>query len=317
MSSICWVRAQMQKNAKPPPGRSNDAIMLVLQTASHRLGSASPRLVAVAIVLAAACAECRAEGAAARLKSAIVPSPAAPQSKQTAGRAAEQFPASREGIRVVFRSYETAAISAEINARITHLPKREGDRFKRGELLVGFDCRKIVAELDAVQAAMKAKRAEYETQIQLIRYNATGTLAVAQAKHELEKVEADVRGIEAKRSGCTIEAPFDGRVVEKIAQTHEIAQPNQSLLRIINEAKMELVLMVPSAWLPRISLGQSFRIKVDENGEIHEARIVQSTGLIDPVSQSARLIGELVTAAPTIVPGMSGTALFANNGAGR
>ena len=126
----------------------------------------------------------------------------------------------------------------------------------------------------------------------------------------MEKAAADVSGLEARRASCTILAPFDGRVTEKAAQVHEIAQPNQALIRIINESKLELVLMVPSSWLARVAEGSLFFVKLDETGETHEARIVQSTGLIDPVSQSARLIAEIVKSASTVLPGMSGTAVF-------
>jgi membrane fusion protein, multidrug efflux system len=216
-------------------------------------------------------------------------------------------------IRVVVRSYETAALSAEINARITLLPQREGDRFKKGDIIVEFDCRKIIAEHDGAVASLKGHQSVYENQQQLLRYKAAGSLAVNQALHELEKAKAEVRGLEAKRSGCQITAPFNGRVTEKSAQVHEIAQPNQPILKIINEGKMELVMMVPSNLLSKVADGTRFRVKLDENGDLHEARIVQSTGLIDPVSQSARMIAELVNAPSNVIPGMSGTAMFANH----
>jgi membrane fusion protein, multidrug efflux system len=213
-------------------------------------------------------------------------------------------------IRVVVRSYETAAIGAEVNARITHLPQREGDRFKKGDVIVEFDCRKINAEFDAASSVFNALNAMYENQRKLLQYRAAGTLSVDQARHELEKARAEVRGQDARRSGCQILAPFDGRVTEKAAQVHEIAQPNQPVLRIINESKLELVLMVPSHLLASVAAGTTFRVKLDETGESHEAHIVQSTGLIDPVSQSARMIAELTKQAASVVPGMSGTAIF-------
>lgn len=214
-------------------------------------------------------------------------------------------------IRVVVRSYESASIGAEINARITLLPRREGDTFKKGDVIVEFDCRKMVAEHDAAVATLKGHRAVLENQRQLLHFKAGGALAVNQAKHEVEKAEAEVRGLEARRSGCRIVAPFDGRVIEKAAQVHEIAQPNQPIMKIINEGKLELVMMIPSNLLAKAGAGTRFRVKLDENGEQHEARIVQSTGLIDPVSQSARMIAELVGGAANVVPGMSGTAIFA------
>lgn len=213
-------------------------------------------------------------------------------------------------VRVLVRSYETAAISAEINAKITRLPEREGDRFRKGDVIVEFDCRKIVTEHRAAIAIFNAQKASYENQRQMLRYSAAGTLAVDQARSEMEKALADADGIEVKRSSCSVLAPFDGRVTEKAAQVHEIAQPNQPLIRIINESKLELVLMVPSAWLSRVTGTSTLSVKIDETGETHQARIVQSTGLIDPVSQSARYIAELLAPNSTVLPGMSGTATF-------
>lgn len=219
--------------------------------------------------------------------------------------------ASGSSVRVVFRAVETAAISAEISARISYLPAREGDRILKGDRIVAFDCRKLNAEHDASVAVHRASRAAYETQMQLMRYRAAGEFSVEQSKFEMEKAEAEARSLEVRSAGCTIYAPFDGRVVEKIAQIHEMPTPNQPLIKIINDSRLELVLMVPSSWLSRISSGTLFPVKVDENGETHEARVLQSTGAIDPISQSARLIAELTQPAPGVMPGMSGSAIFA------
>jgi membrane fusion protein, multidrug efflux system len=214
-------------------------------------------------------------------------------------------------VRVLVRSYETVSISAEINARIIRLPEREGDRFRKGQILVEFDCRKIISELNAATALFKAHQAIYDNQRQMLHYKAAGTHAVDQARFEMEKAMADVEGHEIRRSSCAVHAPFDGRVTDKAAHVHEIAQSNQPLIKIINESKIELVLMVPSAWLPRVTDAATFTVKIDETGETHEARVVQSTGLIDPVSQSARIIAELQRPSLTVLPGMSGTAIFA------
>lgn len=225
--------------------------------------------------------------------------------------------ADENNVRVVVRSFELAAISAEINSRIIYLPGREGDRFHKGDVLIKFDCTKADAEYESALAVLGAHKAAHENQVRMLAYKAAGTLAVEQAGFEMAKAVADVKMLEAKRSGCVVLAPFDGRVAEKIAQVHEVTQPNQAVLRIMNENKLELVLMVPSAWLSRISDGTRFQVKFDETGESHAARIVQSTGLIDPVSQSARFIAELEMPSSHVSPGMSGTAEFFRKDAAR
>lgn len=210
-------------------------------------------------------------------------------------------------VRVIVRAFETAAIGAEVNARITYLPPREGDAFKKGDLLVEFDCRRSQAEHDAAEASMKELKAAYDSQLKLLEYKSTGTVTVEQALHQYEKAKAELRLYEVRLESCRILAPFDGVVTEKVAQVHEIAQPNQPLIKILNQSKVELVMMVPSAWLPQIS-GATFPVKIDETGETHQARVLQSTGLIDPVSQTSRVIAELVAPSHGVLPGMSGTA---------
>jgi RND family efflux transporter MFP subunit len=210
-------------------------------------------------------------------------------------------------IRMVVRSFETAAIASEVNARITYLPAREGDAFRKGDVLVEFDCRRAIAEHDAAQANMRELQAAYQSQLKLLEYKSTGTVAVEQALHQYEKAQAELRLYAVKLESCRILAPFDGVVTEKVAQMHEIAQPNQPLIKILNQSRVELVMMVPSAWLPRIS-GAAFPVKIDETGRVHQARVLQSTGLIDPVSQTSRVIAELVGSGQDVLPGMSGVA---------
>jgi multidrug efflux pump subunit AcrA (membrane-fusion protein) len=130
---------------------------------------------------------------------------------------------------------------------------------------------------------------------------------VEQALHQYEKAQAEQRLYAVKLESCRILAPFDGVVTEKVAQMHEVAQPNQPLIKIINQSRVELVMMVPSAWLPRLS-GAAFPVKIDETGLVHQARVLQSTGLIDPVSQTSRVIAELTGPAHDVLPGMSGVA---------
>lgn len=210
-------------------------------------------------------------------------------------------------IRAVVRSVEMAAIGAEVNARITTIPAREGDTFRKGDVLVEFDCRRTQAEHDAAEAAMKELKAAYESQQKLLEYKSAGTISVELALQQLEKAKAELRGFEVRLESCRILAPFDGLVAEKLAQKHEIAQLNQPLIKIVNQNRLELVMMVPSHWLPQIE-GRTFQISIDETGEAVGARILQSTGVIDPVSQTARVIAEFVGPARGVLPGMSGSA---------
>lgn len=214
---------------------------------------------------------------------------------------------SDDTVRVIVRTFESAAIASEVNARIAYLPPREGDAFRKGDVLVEFDCRRTQAEHDAANATMMQAQSAYQSEQKLLEYKSTGTAAVEQAYHQLEKAKADLRLFAVRLESCRILAPFDGLVTEKLVQVHEIAQPNQPLIKIMNQTKIELVMMVPSARLSKIT-GATFPVRIDETGEVYDARVLQTTGLIDPISQSVRVIAELVGPATGVLPGMSGSA---------
>jgi membrane fusion protein, multidrug efflux system len=220
-------------------------------------------------------------------------------------------------VRAVVRSVQNVTIGSELNARITAMPFRDGDNFEKGDVLVTFDCARTNAERDAAVAIHKSQKLAYAKLVELKKYEAAGSFAVDQARFEMDKAAADVAGLEAKRETCTITAPFRGRVVEKMAQAHEVAQANQPLMKIVEGSAQELVLMVPSNWLPVAGIGHQFSVRLDETGQTYNAKVTQVGGAIDPISQSVRMIGELATPSASVAPGMSGTATFSFAGGNR
>lgn len=212
--------------------------------------------------------------------------------------------------RVIVKSEQTVAISAEINARIIAMPFREGDRFAAGAALVEFDCQRIKAELASAVAASKLHRNALDTVQQLHKLGSAGQYNVRQAQFELEKSTADVENLKAKQATCIIRAPFDGIVGERLAAAHEVVSPNQPVLRIVDIATPELQLIVPSAWLSWLRVGRTFTVEIDETGKAHQATVRNVSGAVDPVSQTVRVIARLEGGASGVMPGMSGTARF-------
>jgi RND family efflux transporter MFP subunit len=212
-------------------------------------------------------------------------------------------------VRVVVRPFQHVTIGSELNARILKLDVREGESFRAGDVLVSFDCARTEAELASARAVHSGHKAAYSNAAAMLKYKAAGAFSVQQAKFEMEKSGADVRNLEAKRGSCQIVAPFNGRVVEKVAQAYEVVSPNQPLLKIVDDRPPELDLMAPSRWLSWLKPGTPFSMQVDETGETYEAVVEQIGGAVDPVSQSVRLRAK-IPAKTAVLAGMSGTATF-------
>lgn len=219
----------------------------------------------------------------------------------------------QNSVRVVVHANQRVTLGAEINAKVLKIHFKDGERFRAGMPLIELDCARTDADMASATAAYRSHKSVYENNVAMKRFKAVGSMAVTQAKFEMEKAEADVKSLAARRSACTIAAPFDGRVVEKMAQNFEVVAPNQPLIKIVDESKPELDLIVPSKWLSWIESGTKFKVQIDETGETYQAAISQVGGAVDPVSQTVRLMAEIERPGAKILSGMSGTAKFAGD----
>jgi RND family efflux transporter MFP subunit len=207
-----------------------------------------------------------------------------------------------------------ATLSSEILAKVADLPFKEGKPFRKGDVLVRFDCARYNAELAAARAEHAARRKTYDNNAELATYNAVATLQVEVSQAELHKAQANVEAAGAVVGGCAIRAPWNGRVVEALAHEHETVAPGKELLRILDDSALEVEVIVPSKWLAWLKAGTPFQFRVDETGKDYPAKVTQVGARVDPVSQTVRLTGQLNGAPKDLLAGMSGAAHFAEAG---
>ncbi len=217
--------------------------------------------------------------------------------------------ASRQ-IRAVVQPHQQAMLSSEISARIDRLPLREGERFRKGDRLIEFDCRGYQLVQLAAKATLDHAQAKLNVQEALAAHHSTGDLDVAMARSDAEKARADHRAASLSVEHCVIAAPFDGRVVELKARAFETVAQHTPLLGVLDDADPDVALVVPAAWLVWLKPGQPFTLEVDETGRSYPGRITRLGAQIDPVSQTVTVYGTPADAERTLVSGMSGSARF-------
>ncbi|WP_293996170.1 efflux RND transporter periplasmic adaptor subunit [Sphaerotilus sp.] len=213
-------------------------------------------------------------------------------------------------VRGVVRARQVAVLSSRLSAQITQMPFREGQSFRKGELLVAFDCERQRAQSKAAAAALRAHQKTFEVQRELLQSSAIGKMEVDVTQAQMEKAAAEVQALEVELRECQVFAPYAGRVVEAVAQAHETAGQGQPLLRIQGADDLELQLIVPSAWMSWLRSGTQFTFRIDETGESVTAAVLRVGASVDPVSQTVKIVAKLPTGRASVLPGMSGTAEF-------
>lgn len=218
-------------------------------------------------------------------------------------------------VRGVIRPIRQATIATDAPLRTIELPFRESERFKLGDTLALFDCRRQKADLDAASAALREASLNLDSNIQLDRFQAVGKNDVGITRARADKALADVAGLEAKMDECKLIAPFNGRITELSIRLHERTVPQHPYIAIIDDSQLEIELIAPASMLSELQPGAPFAFRVDElGGRMVDASVARLGAGVDPVSKTVKVIGTIRTQDSSILSGMSGTANFAIEG---
>ena len=199
-----------------------------------------------------------------------------------------------------------AVLSAEMSAKIVEMPFRENAFFSKGDVLVGFDCALSEARLSAANAELRASLATLKSNKELKRFGATGSQNVAIAQANADRLRAELQSAEVIVSKCVIAAPFDGQVVDVLANQFETPTSNTPLLKVVDHTALELSLIVPAAWSIWLEKGLSFQFKSADTRKAYDAQIARIGRFVDPSSQTIKLVAEFNGPTGDLLAGMAG-----------
>jgi len=232
--------------------------------------------------------------------------PAAAATPVTGDTAAK--PASRITAQLTPVTYTT--LSSQLNAMIESIPLREGQSFRRGQVLVSFDCAAERARLARSRAALAIARRTSETDRQLLELGSVSRVETENALSEVQKAQAEIAELSVVMTYCQLHAPFNGMISAQRVRSKQFVQSAQPLLDVIESGPMDLEFIAPSNWVAWLKAGDSFNIRIDETAKVYAAHVVRTGAVIDPVSQTIKVTGEIDGNRPELRPGMSGEVLI-------
>jgi membrane fusion protein, multidrug efflux system len=210
-------------------------------------------------------------------------------------------------MRGVVRAINEAAISSDIGTRIIELNFREGQSFKKNDLLIAFDCERLQADAKAAEAERRGQHAAWENSARLYQLRAAGAHEVTMAAATHDKSAAIVEGLQVRIKHCRIMAPFDGRVLDLNIRKHETPSPNQPLIRILDDQSLEIDMLLPASSINAVKQGARFELTLDETNKVIIGEITRVGAALDIVSQTFKASGIPKSDWSGVLPGMSGT----------
>jgi len=221
------------------------------------------------------------------------------------------LPKTENTIRGQLRARQFTTLAASLSGKLTSFPVSQGQRVSKGQAIAVFDCQMERAEKEVATAKLGAAESKLEVNNQLAQYKNISGLDLILSKSEVAIQQAELSRIQSLLAKCSVSAPFSGIVSQKKAQAYQYMKEGEPLLELVDTSNLEVEMVIPSRWLRKLPIGTLFTIQLDEFALPVKARIDRNVGAIDPVSQTIRVIGVLVSAQPNLLPGMSGEVIFA------
>lgn len=200
-----------------------------------------------------------------------------------------------------------AVISSEIAARIVSLPRRDGESFRKGDIIVGLDCALYQSQLASAHADLSIAAQTLASNRELEKRNAISSFAVAISAADQQRATANVRTAEINVDHCQIRAPYDGSVAAALANENESITPGSQLISIVDNSSVQIRLAMPSNTMQWIKPGIPFDFRADESTEPVAAAVTVVGAHIDLVNRSVLVIAR-PTSASKLISGMSGAA---------
>jgi len=209
----------------------------------------------------------------------------------------------------------SAQLASQVMGTIIRVNVHEGDRVRRGEVLVSIDEAQqqaaytgAKAGLQASQESIAAADADYALAEATIKryqmlydkksvspqeYDEVKTkLAAAQARRDAAhagatQAEAGVAQASTAMGFTKVRAPFDGVVISKLAEPGAMAAPGLPLLVVEDPSRFRLEAQVDESKIGAVKLGESAPVVIDALGDQPvEGKVVQIVPAADPSSRT-------------------------------
>lgn len=227
-------------------------------------------------------------------------------------QAGPQVPVVALGARAVSTGYEIdgvveavrqATVSAQATGRLATLQVKVGDKVRAGQVLATIDDRDTqtgVARSQAQVAQSEAELANAQANVQRTRdlrkqgFVSQAALDVAESQFKAAQAARAGAGAGAQQarlaqSFTQITAPFDGYVLETLAQAGDLAVPGKPVATVYAPQPLRVVVQVPASMAQTARTAKSIELQVSGSGDAAQwvaPTSQQGVTAADPVSQT-------------------------------
>ena len=182
------------------------------------------------------------------------------------------------------RSNESVVVRPELAGRVVEIGFAEGQRVRKGQVVVRFESSIERAELAQAQASLALSKANFERAEELLKRGAGTQRTLDEARWKLRNDEAAITLVQARLEKLVINAPFDGVAGLRRVSLGDFVNVGADIVNLEMIDPLKVDFRVPEIFLSAVRNGQPIEVGVDAYPEL---RFPGEVYAIDPQIDTA------------------------------
>jgi membrane fusion protein (multidrug efflux system) len=180
-------------------------------------------------------------------------------------------------------------LKPEVSGRVTRLNFRDGEKVRRGQLLVQLDDQLPLAQLQQARAELSIAQANHKRNQELVAQNFISQRSVDESAANLQVAQAKLALAQATAARLRIVAPFDGIAGIRNINVGDYLKDGAEIVNIEDIEAIFVDFRLPERFQTKAQRGQTALVEIDALPGRKYAAVVQA---IDPlVDANGRSIG--------------------------
>ena len=185
---------------------------------------------------------------------------------------------------------ETVTLSPEVAGRVERINFKEGQRVKKGQLLIRLNDDELLAELDKLNFTKKLNEDIEYRQKQLLAREAISKEEYETSLTTLNTTLADIRVKQVQLQKHQIRAPFDGIIGLRSVSEGSFVSPSDDLVTLYSINPIKIDLTIPGKYAAEVNPDDKITFTVDAYDDRQfEGSIYATEPQIDPQTRSMKI----------------------------
>ncbi|HSW20172.1 MAG TPA: efflux RND transporter periplasmic adaptor subunit [Ramlibacter sp.] len=203
------------------------------------------------------------------------------------------------------RSRQSVMLRPEVSGRVAQINFKDGQRVRRGQLLVQLDDELPRAQVQQAQAELSIARANHKRNQDLVAQGFISQRSVDESGANVQVAQAKLSLAEAMANRLRLLAPFDGVTGIRTVSVGDYLKDGADIVNIEDLDAILVDFRLPERFQTKLKPGQSATVSLDAlPGRNYQARVQAVDPLVDANGRSVGVRGCIDNRQQQLRPGM-------------